>query len=112
MENKSQNTLRSLSHVMSKLQENGYTANFGVVNDVLMNYDTKKTYTQQETQLDYEFRTEGDTNPEDESILFALSTNDQVKGIIVADYSATSDPSVVQWINEVDKNDNQDPMMI
>lgn len=112
MSDTSGNELRTLTEVMNKLQSIGYSSNFGVKNNQLLDYDSKKTYSFDQVQLDYEFRTEGITNPDDESLLFALKTNDGNMGIVVANYSPGSDTSVIEFINQVDKSDQKDPKMI
>lgn len=106
------NNMRSLTRVMKKLQEVGYNSNFGIENNELIDYDSKKTYGVSDLQLDYEFRTEGETNPDDESILFALQAKDGNKGIVVASYGPGSDTSIIEFVNQVDRTDTKDPTMI
>lgn len=106
------NNLRSLTTVMQKLQAKGYQSNFGIENNQLVDYDSKKTYDVSDLQLDYEFRSEGETDPDDESILFAIQANDGNKGIIVASYSEGNDSSTIEFVNQVDRTDTKDPTMI
>ncbi len=106
------NNMRTVSQIMNKLEKHGYKGNFAVVENQLVNYDNHKKYNFDEVQLDYEFRAEGESNPDDETLLFALKTKDGAKGVVVADYGATGNTDTIAFVNQVDKTDQKDPKML
>ena len=101
-----------LSKVMKELQEKGFTENFSVEDNHLVNKDKNKRYSAKQVKLLYEYRTEGESNPDDLSMLFGLSCDDESKGIVVAAYGAAADTSAIEFINFVDKTDAEDPKML
>ncbi len=107
-----ENRMTSLSKVIDKLKAHGYTANLGIQNDELVDFDQKRRYQANELQLDHEYRTEGATNPDDESLLFAVSAKNGMKGILVAPYGANADTSIIEFMNRVDQQDGITPTML
>jgi hypothetical protein len=77
----------TLSQVIDQLWQQGYTADLNRHDDnpLWLNPDA---YT-----IDHIYRFEGPTNPDDESILYALSSErHQVKGVLVNGYGLSADP--------------------
>lgn len=101
-----------LSEIMQGLKEKGFTKNFTVEDNRLVNKTENKSYKAKEVQLLYEYRTEGKSNPDDLSILFAVKCNDGAKGTLVSSYGPGGDTSAIEFINFVDKTDAEEPKMI
>jgi hypothetical protein len=78
MENHDEKTnMTPLSKVMRKLQEDGYTLNFLIEeNKLKLNDDNTKIYLPQQVNIVNFYRFEGESDPADSSILYAVETSD------------------------------------
>lgn len=77
----------NMASVNEELCRKGYTANFSVTEDGLLNDGNGNTFLPAEVELDEFHRFEGTTNPSDTSILYALKTKSGLKGTVVDSYS-------------------------
>ncbi|HEX8658122.1 MAG TPA: hypothetical protein VF690_11325, partial [Hymenobacter sp.] len=84
---------RSLVNVENKLSADGFTQDFTVVDGRLHTFDssTDKTYAPEEVTIVDFYRFEGESNPDDMSILYAIETNDGVRGTISSAYGTYAD---------------------
>jgi hypothetical protein len=94
--------MRSLSHCMEKLTNNGFTANFSVAEEKLQHVESGHAYEAEQVEIVDFYRFEGVSDPEDNSILYAILTSDGRKGMLVDAYGAYSDPEVDQFIKKVE----------
>ncbi|WP_290797722.1 hypothetical protein [Flavihumibacter sp. UBA7668] len=95
--------MKSLSHCMEKMTKDGYTANFGVVDQHLQHMDSGHSYTSDQIQIVDFYRFEGESDPEDSSILYVIETSDGRKGMLVDAYGAYSNPEVDEFIKQVEE---------
>jgi hypothetical protein len=80
----------SLLETLEKLRKEGYTEDFNIRFDSLICGDVCLVPSQFE--VDQTFRFEGNTNPSDEAILYAISSLDgKIKGVVVNSYGVYSD---------------------
>lgn len=86
------NQYNTLSEAVNGLSERGYTLDFNLDNDKINCRSEKKSYAPDEFEIDEFHRFEGMTNPDDMSIVYAISTNDGSKGTLTYAYGAYSDP--------------------
>lgn len=94
--------MKSLSECSNKLATQGYTAQFSVnENGELLAND--KTYKADDVTIVNFFRFEGFSDPEDNSILYALEATDGTKGTLVDAYGAYADPNVSNFIKNVEE---------
>jgi len=76
----------TLSEAINDLQANGYTYDFNLKPDCLECASLKLELHPEEFTIDEIYRFEGMSNPDDNSILFAISSNKGVKGLLVDAY--------------------------
>jgi len=82
----------TLSQTINALKELGYTIDFNVVGDCLVCDRTKVQLSPDEFLIDKFYRFEGMSDPEDQSILYAISSPaHNVKGLLVNAYGADAD---------------------
>ena len=96
--------MTSLTTVEKKLNSEGYTHDFTVREGRLhtMDDDSARTYSPEEvTIVDY-FRFEGESNPDDMAILYAIEANDGVKGTISSAYGTYANEDVDHFILNVE----------
>ncbi|MGB5944338.1 MAG: phosphoribosylpyrophosphate synthetase [Leeuwenhoekiella sp.] len=84
------NTYSSLSKAVEDLKDKGYDVDLNLVDDGIESKELKKNWTAKEIEVDHTFRFEGMTNPGDNSVLYAIETQDGHKGLLVDAYGAYS----------------------
>ncbi|RZJ49947.1 MAG: phosphoribosylpyrophosphate synthetase [Flavobacterium sp.] len=81
----------TLTEAINTKQAEGYTFDFNLSNSTLSCKTLNKTFESSEFNVDAFYRFEGDSNPDDSSILYAIQTESGVKGLLVDAYGAYSD---------------------
>ena len=94
---------------MNKLQADGYTENFVAKEKGLEAPTTKKVYTPSEVKIANFYRFEGESDPADNAIVYAIETNDGVKGMLVDAYGPYANRKVSQFITEVEEITKKEP---
>lgn len=77
---------QTLSQKINSIKEKGYTLDFNLDKDKITDISGKKFYMPNEFNVDKVYRFEGMSNPSDNSILYAITTSDGKKGILVDGY--------------------------
>ena len=93
---------RSLINVERRLNREGYTADFKVTNGRLCVMGTSKEYAPEEVQITDFYRFEGESDPDDMSILYALETHDGVRGTISHSYGTYADTNIDAFMKQVE----------
>ena len=94
--------LETMVECHKKMMEDGYKENFTVKDDMLHSLTTEKSYKAEEVKIVNFFRFEGQTDPDDDSIMYVIETNDSAKGLLVDGYGPSSDPDMSQFIVAVE----------
>ncbi|MCM0667638.1 phosphoribosylpyrophosphate synthetase [Flavobacterium tyrosinilyticum] len=81
----------TLTEAINTKQAEGYTFDFNLSNSTLNCKTLNQTFEANEFHVDAFYRFEGDSNPDDSSILYAIRTQSGVKGLLVDAYGAYSD---------------------
>lgn len=94
---------RSLVNVEKKLNQEGYIADFSVRDGRLYAMsDDKKTYGPEDVTIVDFYRFEGESNPDDMSILYALETTDGVRGTISSAYGTYAESDSLEFLKQVE----------
>lgn len=95
--------LTSQVDVEHMLNREGFTKDFRVTEDCRLCSmdDDKKTYAPAEVKIVNFYRFEGDTDPDDMSILYAIECADGTKGTISNSYGPTADADIDAFILQV-----------
>ncbi|MFN2458181.1 MAG: hypothetical protein ABR502_08280 [Chitinophagaceae bacterium] len=97
--------MTSMDKCIKKLEEQGYTDQFRVEKKILHSLkDSKKKYKPKDVKAVNFYRFEGDSDPDDMSILFAIETTDGTKGTLIDAYGNYSDDDTGEFMQEVDIN--------
>lgn len=86
---------------IEKYKAQGYTDSYRVQENMLIDLDTKKEYKAEDITVVAEHRFEGMSNPSDMSILYVVEVNNETKGTVLANYSPSSDTSVLEFFNSI-----------
>ncbi|MEO7523782.1 MAG: cupin domain-containing protein [Ferruginibacter sp.] len=82
----------TLSETINGLKKDGYTLDFNIDNECLVCNKSGKILSPKDFEIDKVYRFEGETNPDDQSILYAISsTKFSMKGVLVNGYGISSD---------------------
>src|SRR5688572_735301 len=86
-------TYVTLSETMNDLRRQGYTEDFNLKQNCLECRNGEYKVFADEFKVDSFFRFEGDSNPSDEAILYAISSEKyDLKGVLVNAYGIYSEP--------------------
>ena len=91
-----------MASCVNKLVLDGYTESFKVTEDGLYSQGKDKHYNADEVRIINFFRFEGASDPADNSILYAIETNDGTKGTLTDAYGPYSDVDVQKFIDQVE----------
>jgi hypothetical protein len=97
-ENKSVPDMKSLQACLAKMISTGFTDDFKALDEGLKSLRTNKVYAPEEVKIVNFYRFEGASDPDDMSILYAIETNDGLKGTLVDAYGPYASPEVNQFI--------------
>ena len=101
MENYSYDTV---SEAVNSLAKRGYTNDFEIMTETecLVCHKSSLNLSPEEFHIDEIYRFEGDTDPGDEMIVYAISSdNHQLKGIVINAYGMYSDPVVYKIVERL-----------
>ncbi len=93
--------MSTLSECMTHLKENGYTVDFTVDEKGLTPTGSDKHYSPDQVTVGNFYRFEGDSDPGDASILYAIETSDGQKGTLSDSFGPESDPDVAPFMAQV-----------
>lgn len=85
---------KTLSEKINELKKEGFTEDFDVKDDFIVNHKYKTSYTSDQIKVLSHYRFEGVTNPSDNSIIYVIETDDGKKGVLVDGYGTSSDMSL------------------
>lgn len=97
----------TLTEAITALRQQGYTEDFNLNNNCIKCGGNNLELYPDDFHIDKFFRFEGNTNPDDSSILYAIaSTDQQVKGVLVNSYGIYSDPVADELLKKLDAHTN------
>lgn len=89
-------------NLMKKLEQHGYTGQFKVEKDRLVNVTSGKKYKSSDVIAANFYRFEGMSDPDDTSILYAIETVDGAKGTLTDAYGNYSDDDTGAFMKKVE----------
>ena len=84
------NEYSSLSVALEDLKKKGWTEDFNLKTEGVLCETTKEMYDPARFNIEEVYRFEGMTNPGDNSVIYAIETDDGKKGTIIDGYGPTS----------------------
>lgn len=94
--------LTTMIKVEARLNSEGFNQDFRVAEGRLCSYNSDKSYGAEEVRIVNFYRFEGETDPDDMSILYAIECNDGTKGTISNSYGPKADTDVDEFLKEVE----------
>ena len=95
--------MRTLVYCLNYLVKQGFTADFKITSRGLTILGRDKTFLPEEVKILNFYRFEGDSDPADNSILYAIEAGDGTRGTLVDAFGAYSDPKVTSFMQKVEE---------
>lgn len=93
---------KTLIEITDDLRKEGYTEDFNLQQNCLECRNGDFQFFHHEFQVDKYYRLEGDTDPSDEVIVYAISAlKDGLKGILVNSYGIYADPVASEMLEKL-----------
>jgi hypothetical protein len=94
---------RSLVNVLNRLRKDGYTFDFKVSGEgTLCTMEDKHTFRPDQVRIVDFYRFEGESDPDDMSILYAVETSTGLRGTISNSYGPYADEKVDDFLKQVE----------
>lgn len=92
----------TLSETMNELRKEGYTEDFNLKQNCLECRQGEFKIFAEDFKIDKYFRFEGQSDPDDQAILYAISSDHyQLKGVLVNAYGIYSDPITDEMLQKL-----------
>lgn len=94
--------MQSMVSILEVLTGTGYTSQFKATEKGITSMATAKTYKPDEVSINHFYRFEGESDPDDSAIVYAIETKDGEKGTLIDSYGMYNDPLVAAFIKKVE----------
>jgi hypothetical protein len=91
----------TLSERMNYLRENGYREEFKVAGNKLQTCDGSQSFSPNQIKIMEHYRFEGESDPGDSTVLYAIETDSGIKGILSDAFGVYSDPEQVSFMQKI-----------
>lgn len=88
--------------------QRGYSENFKMQEDGLYSPTTKISYLPNEVKIDNFYRFEGQSDPQDNAILYLIDTHDGIQGMLIDSYGADANELIGNFIKRVEDIQKED----
>lgn len=98
----------TLSQAINKLKlEEGYEHDFNLLDEKIELKSKEETFGVEDFDVDKVLRFEGMSNPDDNAILYAITTSKGYKGVLVDGYGISSGQVSKEMIEKLDLKENR-----
>jgi hypothetical protein len=95
----------TLSETINGLKKQGYTLDFNLGEECIICQQKQTVLSPDDFEIDKVYRFEGESNPDDESILYAISSKiTDEKGLLVNGYGISSDDTSSMLVEKLQKH--------
>lgn len=98
--------LTPISEITDKLFLEGFTEEFIMTPQGLKSKSTQEIFKNNDIKIVKHYRYEGTTDPADMSIVYAIKTNNGLRGSIVAGYGPNADSPFAEFMTKVEELPN------
>jgi len=91
----------SLVTVLAAVEKLGFKNQFEIQGTNLVSWKTKNHFLPNQVKIVHFYRFEGESNPDDSSILYAIQTSDGEKGTLADGYGISADSETAAFIFKV-----------
>ena len=101
-ENNSMPFMKSLATCLNKVVTEGYTEDFQMTDEGLESLRQHHNYSPEQIEIVNFFRFEGQSDSDDNAILYVIETNDGTKGTLIDAYGIYNDPKISKFMKAVE----------
>ena len=94
--------MKSLAACLNKMITDGYKEDFKITGEGLLWLQKNKIYKPGQVHIVNFFRFEGNSDPDDNAILYVIETDEGARGTLVDGYGIYADPDVAKFIKQVE----------
>ncbi|MGN6163726.1 MAG: hypothetical protein ACTHOF_04225 [Flavisolibacter sp.] len=94
--------MKSLSNCLNRMVNEGYTEDFGISEQGLESLQKHSYYSPNEIEIVNFYRFEGESDPDDNAILYVIETSDGTKGTLIDAYGTYNDARVTRFMQDVE----------
>lgn len=91
----------TISEAIRDLKRRGFTIDFNLKFDGMNPHETPFALSPEKFQISEVYRFEGDTDPDDEAVVYAIESSDGLNGVLVNGYGAYSDPVYDEMVKKL-----------
>ena len=91
----------TLSQRMNDLKDKGYTEDFKISGNALKTNDGIQSFSPKQIKINEHFRFEGESDPADMTVLYAIETDSGIKGLIIDAFGVYSDPEESDFMQKI-----------
>jgi hypothetical protein len=93
--------MKSLAICLNRMVNEGYTEDFKITEEGLESLHEHRNYKPEQIQVVNFFRFEGQSDPDDNAILYVIETSDGTKGTLIDAYGIYNDPRLSGFMKDV-----------
>lgn len=102
------NCFRTLTEAMEDFRNRGYDCEFTAAPDGLKLVETQQIYAPDKLTILEHHRFEGESNPSDMAVIYAMESDDGHKGYYIDAFGTYSDPLAAEVLKKVKVNEEVD----
>ena len=95
--------LKTMVECLAKMSADGYQEQYTIKDNQLHSLTTDHSYKAEQVKIVDFFRFEGQTDPDDDSMMYVIETSDGSKGTLIDGYGPSSDIDISGFITSVEK---------
>lgn len=93
--------MNTVSEVIEYLRKKDYVNSFDVSDSKIFCKETDERFLPCNLAIDEVYRFEGDSNPDDMSVIYAITADSGTRGIILDAYGTYSDTEISEFIKDI-----------
>lgn len=93
--------MKTLSEMMQKFRDKHFIHDFEIKDNLLICKETNESFDAEDLIVERTYRYEGDSNPDDMSILYAITAISGTQGILLDAYGTYANPRISEFIKNV-----------
>lgn len=97
----------TVTEAINGLKARGFTLDFNLQVNAIQCFNPDLNLTPQEFEIKEVYRFEGDTNPSDEEIVYAIESKEGHKGVFVNGYGPSADAVGAEMMQKLTDHHNQ-----
>jgi len=91
----------NMVEAIEELKKRGFTANFEFLDQEFRDVDSRRTFKADELTIMEHYRFEGASDPDDMSVVYAIESDDGLKGIVADAFGLYANPDLGGFLENV-----------